>query len=112
MELEDAAKPNDPRQPPVNGEGSTHAPYSGAFPRNILRIRQEVANNVKQAMIELETEDPNIDPRDLSKHVGPSVRKSQPAEEGKAAEDAREAKRNKKTRGRTTTAGKNALGTR
>ena len=103
----------------TNGEPpAVQPPYSGAFSRGVLTVRPEVINNVRQAMIELETEDHSVDPRTLSRHVSP--RKRPNPEDAKAAEETRDQKKNKKKAGTVgsssttaSTAGRDtALGTR
>ncbi|EJC98081.1 uncharacterized protein FOMMEDRAFT_24093 [Fomitiporia mediterranea MF3/22] len=75
---------------------------TGAFPRSLVTQRQQAAfvANLQQAMVEVESEDPNTDPVLLSRHVGPAARKREAEEqERRQEEEAREMKKQKRSRG-------------
>ncbi|KAL4081140.1 FYRN-domain-containing protein [Scleroderma citrinum] len=67
-ELETRSEPN---------VSNAHWPPSSAFPRSLLssRARASFVNNLRQAMVEDETEDQSADPMLSSRHLGPLSRK-------------------------------------
>ncbi|KAI0369383.1 hypothetical protein BV20DRAFT_1036495 [Pilatotrama ljubarskyi] len=82
---------------PIANPGSETAglPYS-AFPRSLMNDKNKkmFIANLHQAIEELQTEDPELDPHLLSRHIGPAARRRQEAEEReRQEEEAREAKR-------------------
>ncbi|KAH7885456.1 FYRN-domain-containing protein [Phlebopus sp. FC_14] len=85
-----------------NAVGVPYTP-SSALPRSLLtaRAQSSFANNLRQAMVEDENEDHNIDPLLTSRHVGPLARKRAEDEFRERLEDeAREARRQtKRSRG-------------
>ena len=72
--------------------GRVHDPHlqrhTGAFPRSLTsqRAKNAFEANLKQAMVELETEDHDVDPMMTSRHVGPAARKRQAEEEASVRE--------------------------
>ena len=68
--------------PTVNPGAPIPQPPFTAFPRCLLndRNQQKFVANLRQAIDELEREDPDIDPHLLSRHIGPAARKRQEAE--------------------------------
>ncbi|KAI0700375.1 hypothetical protein C8T65DRAFT_657892 [Cerioporus squamosus] len=87
---------------PTNNPGAPipPAPFT-AFPRCLLgdRNQQKFVSNLRQAIDELEREDPDIDPHLLSRHIGPAARKRQEAElRERQEEEAREAAKRPTTR--------------
>ncbi|KAL5482679.1 hypothetical protein ACEPAI_9273 [Sanghuangporus weigelae] len=77
------------------------ATSTGAFPRALVteRARAAFVANLQQAMAEVESEDPSVDPVLLSRHVRPGVRKREAEEMERRQElEARELKRQKRTR--------------
>ncbi|RDX49961.1 hypothetical protein OH76DRAFT_1438336 [Lentinus brumalis] len=87
---------------PVNNPGAPIPPVPfTAFPRCLLndRNQQKFVSNLRQAIDELEREDPDIDPHLLSRHIGPAARKRQEAElRERQEEEAREAAKRPTTR--------------
>lgn len=90
--------------PATNPGAQIPLPPFSAFPKALLTAQSQklFISNLRVAIDELDREDPDIDPHLLSRHVGPSARKRQEAEQKeRQEEEAREAKRvNRKPRGR------------
>lgn len=74
-------------------------PPSSAFPRSLstLKARSFFVSNLRQAMVEEETDDHEVDPLLTSRHVGPQARKrAEDEHRDRAEEEAREARRQPK----------------
>ncbi|KAI0755106.1 hypothetical protein C8Q80DRAFT_1299820 [Daedaleopsis nitida] len=87
--------------PALNPGAPIPAPPFTAFPRCLLndRNQQVFVTNLRQAIDELDREDPDIDPHLLSRHIGPAARKRQEAEaKERQEEEAREAAKRPTTR--------------
>lgn len=82
--------------PEVNPGAPIPAPPFTAFPRSLLSVNSQKSfvSNLRQAIDEVDQEDPNIDPMILSRHIGPEARKRQEEQRRQQEEDeAREARR-------------------
>lgn len=82
--------------PQYNPGAPIPAPPFTAFPRSLLSVNSQkhFVNNLRQAIDELDREDPDVDPFVLSRHIGPEARKRQEAEiKERQEEEAREARR-------------------
>ncbi|EPT05068.1 hypothetical protein FOMPIDRAFT_68957, partial [Fomitopsis schrenkii] len=94
--------------PQVNPGAPIPAPPFTAFPRSLLSVNNQKSfvSNLRQAIDEVDQEDPSIDPMILSRHIGPEARKRQEEQRKQQEEDeAREARRQAR-RPRTTQKGK------
>ncbi|KAH9936128.1 uncharacterized protein B0H18DRAFT_950524 [Fomitopsis serialis] len=94
--------------PQVNPGAPIPGPPFTAFPRSLLSVNSQkhFVSNLRQAIDEVDQEDPNIDPVVLSRHIGPDARKRQEEQRRQQEEDeAREARRQAR-RPRTTQKGK------
>ncbi|OCH87731.1 hypothetical protein OBBRIDRAFT_837161 [Obba rivulosa] len=89
--------------PNHNPTAQIPAPPFTAFPRSLLSPygQKMFVQNLRQAIDELEMEDPEVDPVLLSRHIGPEARKRQEAEmKERQEEEAREQRRaSRRTRG-------------
>ena len=87
--------------PATNGGVPLPPPPFTAFPRNLLIDKNQklFVANLRQAIDEIEREDPDIDPHLLSRHIGPAARKRIEAEaRERQEEEAREAAKRPTTR--------------
>ena len=87
--------------PATNGGVNLPAPPFTAFPRNLLVDKNQKAfvSNLRQAIDEIDREDPDIDPHLLSRHISPAARKRREAEmKERQEEEAREAAKRPTTR--------------
>jgi hypothetical protein len=90
------------------------APYppSSAFPRSLstMKARSFFVSNLRQAMLEEDIDDHDVDPLLTSRHVGPLARKrAEDEHRERAEEEAREARRQSK-RPRGVVKGKESIG--
>ena len=82
--------------PQVNPGAPIPGPPFTAFPRSLLSVNSQkvFVSNLRQAIDEVDQEDPNIDPVVLSRHIGPDARKRQEEQrKQQEEEEAREARR-------------------
>lgn len=100
-ELETRSEPNTPGLP---------FPPSSAFPRALLsaRVRAAFVTNLRQAMVEDDAEDHNLDPLLSSRYLGPLARKRTDDDREHLEDDPRHARRQTK-RARPSTKGKDPV---
>ncbi|OBZ71282.1 hypothetical protein A0H81_08683 [Grifola frondosa] len=82
--------------PTINPNAPIPDPPFTAFPRSLMSTHGQklFVTNLRNAIDEIEREDPDVDPLLLSRHIGPQARKRQEAElKEKLEEEAREARR-------------------